>query len=214
MYRHAALVVASVCLGAAAAPRSPESIVTNDNRRPAGTLEQGVLTLRLEARNGTWQPEGEHGRALPVAAWAEAGQPMSVPGPLIRVPAGTDVKASLRNTLDRPLTVFGFGKTPGMSDSVVIPSGASRDVRFRAASPGTYYYMGRRGVVPPFGGRQESDMELIGAIVVDAPGAPARATRASSSSKKRANPREVFAEPVLSRMCRTSPVSARVARSG
>jgi hypothetical protein len=46
------------------------------------------------------------------------------------------------------------------------------------------------------------------------PVAPARATRAMSSSKKRPIPREVFADPLRSRTCKTSPVSARVASSG
>ena len=41
------------------------------------------------------------------------------------------------------------------------------------------------------------------------PVAPARSTRAISSSTKRSIPREVFAEPLRSRMCSTSPVSAR-----
>ncbi len=46
------------------------------------------------------------------------------------------------------------------------------------------------------------------------PEAPARSTRAISSSQKRSIPREVFAGPVRQRMCKTSPVSARVARIG
>ena len=46
------------------------------------------------------------------------------------------------------------------------------------------------------------------------PVAPARSTRAISSSQKRSIPREVFAEPFRRRMCSTSPVSARVARIG
>src|SRR4051812_31299376 len=46
------------------------------------------------------------------------------------------------------------------------------------------------------------------------PVAPARVTRAISSSQKRSIPREVFAEPFLSRMCRTAPVSAREATIG
>ena len=123
-----------------------------------------------------WQPEGDKGRAVPVAAWAEEGKPMSVPGPLIRVPAGTDVKATLKNSLDKPLFVFGFGKTRGMSDSVVIPAGASRDVQFKATAPGTYYYVAHRGMTP-LGIRAESDMELVGAIVVDAPGRRAERPR-------------------------------------
>ena len=46
------------------------------------------------------------------------------------------------------------------------------------------------------------------------PVAPARSIRAMSSSQKRSIPREVFADPFLSRTCTTSPVSARVAISG
>jgi FtsP/CotA-like multicopper oxidase with cupredoxin domain len=170
--RHVALVLSCAGLSAAVVPRAPESITTNDNRRAAGTLKNGVLTLKLEARSGMWHPEGDQGRAVAVAAWAEQGKPLSVPGPLIRVPAGTDVRAALKNSLDKPLTVFGFGKTRGMGDSVVIPAGASRDVQFKATTPGTFYYLARRGI-GPFGVRPEPDMELSGAIVVDGPGAAA-----------------------------------------
>ena len=159
-----------VCVGAA--PHAPEAIAPNDNRHVAGALENGVLTVHLDARTGVWHPEGDAGPALVVAAWAEEGKALSVPGPLIRVPAGTDVRATLRNSLDKSLTVFGFGKTRGMSDSLVIPAGESRDVQFVATTPGTYYYLARRGVdTTLFGQRLPSDLELAGAIVVDAPGA-------------------------------------------
>ena len=46
------------------------------------------------------------------------------------------------------------------------------------------------------------------------PVAPARSTRAISSSQKRLIPFCVFAEPLRSRMCSASRVSARVARIG
>jgi hypothetical protein len=46
------------------------------------------------------------------------------------------------------------------------------------------------------------------------PLAPARSTRAISSSQKRSIPFCVFAEPFLRRMCSASLVSARVARIG
>ena len=172
------VTIAALCAPAAvgvASRRAPEAIAANDNRRPAGTLVNGVLTVRLEARDGMWRPEGERSRAVRVAAWAEEGKPLSAPGPLIRVRAGTVVRASLRNSLDQPLTVYGFGKTRGMSDSVAIQPGASRDVQFTAETPGTYYYLGRRGVNTSFFGVPfEYDTELSGAIVVDPPvGAPA-----------------------------------------
>ena len=47
----------------------------NDNRHPAGQLAYGVLTLRLEVREGVWNPEGENGTEIPVQAFAEEGSP-------------------------------------------------------------------------------------------------------------------------------------------
>jgi FtsP/CotA-like multicopper oxidase with cupredoxin domain len=129
-----------------------------------------VLTVKLEAREGLWRPEGENGRAIPVAAWAEEGKPLSNPGPLIRVPVGTEVHATIHNTLGKPLIVSGFGKTRGPSDSVIVPVNGRTNVSFIATSPGTYYYMGRRGV-GPFGLRPDGDFQLNGAILVDPPNA-------------------------------------------
>ena len=37
-----------------------ETIAANDNRRPAGHLDQGVLTLRLEVRQGLLLPDHSH----------------------------------------------------------------------------------------------------------------------------------------------------------
>src|SRR5438132_6848435 len=97
-----------VCLAGLAAgciaPGKPDSTIhPNDNRRSAGTLKDGVLTLALEARAGSWQPEGSGGRSLDsLGAFAEAGRPLSTPGPLIRVPAGTEIRGTLHNTLARP----------------------------------------------------------------------------------------------------------------
>src|SRR4051812_10754446 len=96
---------------APALPRTPlqplkgEIVTPNDNRRPAGRLADGVLTIELEARRGAWFPEGPAGRSVEVAAWSEPGKPLLNPGPLVRVPLGTRVRATLRNTLERPLRV-------------------------------------------------------------------------------------------------------------
>jgi FtsP/CotA-like multicopper oxidase with cupredoxin domain len=150
--------------------RAPESIKPNDNRHAAGTLSGKVLTVKLETREGLWRPEGENGRAISLAAFAEEGKPLSVPGPLIRVPVGTEVRATIHNTLDKPLTIFGFGKARGISDSVVIPANARTSVSFTAAAPGSFYYSGRRGT-GMFGLPLEGDLQLNGAIVVDPPNA-------------------------------------------
>ncbi|HEV8612979.1 MAG TPA: multicopper oxidase domain-containing protein, partial [Gemmatimonadales bacterium] len=149
-----------------------ETIAPNDNRQAAGTLKNGVLTIALEARTGSWWPEGEHGRVLDsIAAFAEPGKPLSTPGPLIRVPVGTEVRASLRNRLGQPLIVYGFGKTRGVSDSVIVPPNASVPVTFSATTPGTFYYLAKRGV-DVIGGRLPEDTQLHGFIIVDPPNAP------------------------------------------
>ena len=148
-------------------------IEPNDNRNPAGTRNGSVLTLQLEARTGVWYPEGPTGRGLEVAAFGEPGKPLQNPGPMIRVPVGTEVRISLRNSLERPLTVFGLGKTRGKTDSLMVDAGGNSTATFTASAPGIYYYYAR-SAPGPFGGRQEKDGELNGVIVVDAPGAAPR----------------------------------------
>ena len=126
-----------VLIGGATKPFAADTVAPNDNRRAAGTLEKGVLTVSLEARSGRWYPEGEGGRALDVAAFAEEGKPLSTPGPLIRASVGTTVRATIRNRLDKSLTVFGFGKTRGLSDSVIVPVDGKSELSFKPTTPGT-----------------------------------------------------------------------------
>ena len=149
-------------------------VATNDNRHPAGRLAQGVLTVRLEARNGTWYPEGTKGIGLRVAAWAEEGKPLQNPGPLIRVAAGTEIRATVRNALaERAMTVYGFGdRRSVIPDTFRLAPGEVREVRFMAPAPGTYYYGATSGA-QPFLSRRRDDSQLNGAIVVDPPGASA-----------------------------------------
>ena len=151
-------------------PPALPAIAANDNRQPAGHLDHGVLTISLEARMGTWYPEGSGGRSLDVAAFAEPGAAPRNPGPLIRVPVGTWVEASVRNLLASPLTLYGFGQNArGSGDSVIIAAGESRTVRFRATTAGTYYYAG--SVTPGPLAARVTDSQLNGIIVVDPPGA-------------------------------------------
>lgn len=157
---------ADTALSARITPR----ISANDNRRPAGWLKDGVLTVRLEARNGMWYPEGPTGAGLPVAAFGEAGKAPENPGPLIRVPAGTVVRVSVRNALAKPLTVLGLGEQRGIGpDSIGLAPGAERTVTFVATTPGIWYYTGSTTPAPVLG-RGTEDSQLQGAIVVDPPG--------------------------------------------
>jgi manganese oxidase len=76
-----------------------------------------------------------------VYAFGESGKPLENPGPLIRVPQGTEIRASLHNVLPIAITVHGFGEHKGDSDAVLhIAPGALEEVRFRATTPGLYLY--------------------------------------------------------------------------
>src|SRR5687767_8897301 len=101
-----ALQVGGPCDGvpATSAPRA----VANDNRVAAGTLERGILTVRLTMRETAWHPDGPNGCGLRVHAFAEEGKPARIPGPLIRVPVGTEVRVVLRNSLGEAVRVRGL----------------------------------------------------------------------------------------------------------
>jgi FtsP/CotA-like multicopper oxidase with cupredoxin domain len=151
-------------------------VVVNDNRHAAGHLIAHVLTLRLEARLGDWHPDGENAVGATVPAFAEEGQPTRIPGPLIRVPAGTEVVLSVHNTLTQPLTLHGLhdrrvAPAPSVADSAfALAPGMSRAIRFRLDAPGTYYYYGSTRA-QTIDWRAGDDSQLNGAIVVDPPGA-------------------------------------------
>src|SRR5690348_6360472 len=134
-------------------PNGPatDRIVPNDNRAAAGHLRNGVLTVSLEARTGVWEPGGSGGPKLRVAAFAETGRPLQNPGPVLRVPVGTAIHASVTNRLAAPLWIYGMGRTRGYaSDSFDIAPGATREITFRPDAPGTFYYSGRTSKGPVF----------------------------------------------------------------
>ena len=116
-----------------------DRIVSNDNRTPAGHLRNGVLTVSLEARRGIWEPAEDGGPKIKVAAFAEVGKPLQDPGPLLRVPLGTAIHASVTNRLTAPLWIYGMGRTRGYaSDSFDIAPGATREITFRPDAPGIF----------------------------------------------------------------------------
>src|SRR6476661_3062160 len=127
---------------------APVRAAINDNRRAAGVLRDGVLTLRLDTRQADWHPDGDDAPGASVPAFAEEGKAPSIPGPLIRVGAGTVVAMTVRNSLDRTLTIRGLHDrgSPAAAapklDAVVLKPGEMRALRFTLAAPGTYYYYG------------------------------------------------------------------------
>jgi FtsP/CotA-like multicopper oxidase with cupredoxin domain len=149
-----------------------QKIQANTNRIPGGNLANRVLTLDLEAREGDWFPEDEHGPSLKIYALAEAGKPLEVPGPLIRVPEGTTVHARIHNLLSAPLILHGMHSHPGKAEDVLaIPPGEAREITFLAGMPGAYYYWATAGGDLLGGRPYKEDSQLSGAFIIDPPGA-------------------------------------------
>ena len=135
-------------------PRSALVAVPNANTKPAGSLAHGVLTLSLEARRTVWYPNGDSLPGREVLALGEASGPAVVPGPLVRVPAGTTVALTVRNTLDRDTIVFQLppeasGRpSPAADDSIAIaPHGPTTGSRVPSRLAGSW--PARSSSIPP-----------------------------------------------------------------
>jgi FtsP/CotA-like multicopper oxidase with cupredoxin domain len=177
-YRAATVAAALVLIAGAASAqavseRSPSAplIAANDNRRAAGERSGNLLRLQLVVETGRWQPEGPDGRTLSVHAFREEGRELTSPGPLVRVPAGTEMVVSIRNNVREKVSVFGFVSRPaaGPPMSLDIPPGETRSTRFLAGVPGTYHYWAT-STGRPLVQRGDVDSQLHGAFVVDPPG--------------------------------------------
>ena len=179
-----ALAFVLVSSAAAADETNPIASV-NDNRAPAGVLRNGVLTLHLEVRPAVWYPEKDGGPHLTVSAFSEEGQAAQIPGPMIRVPEGTEISATVRNLLDHTVYIHGLGPRSTTSappapmdptaatdpaSTLEIAPGAVREVHFKSGCVGSYYYWGsndRQSLLM----RSGTDSMLAAAFVVDPPGA-------------------------------------------
>lgn len=143
----------------------------NDNLKPAGKLSNGVLTIKLEARETMFYPEGMSAPGIPVYGFAETGKNVSIPGPMIRVPAGTEIRATVKNTLSKMIRLRGLDDRGAAAlDTFDIEPGATRELSFHANIPGTFYYWGRTEDDRTSRG-YTTDSQLMGAFIVDAPNA-------------------------------------------
>ena len=150
---------------------TPSRIQANSNREPAGKLENGVLTLHLELRQADWYPEADSGPSIKVYAFGEEGKALQVPGPLIRVPEGTEIYLTLHNLLAAAAIVHGLHQHPGDAKATVeVPPQETREVRFAVGTPGTYQYYATAGGDLDFGRPMREDSQLAGAFIVDPPG--------------------------------------------
>ena len=150
-------------------------IEANDNTRAAGTLRDGVLTISLVAGEGTWYPEAESGPGRAVYTFGESATGLRNPGPMIRVPAGTEIVAIVHNAIDgAALTIHGLHDRPAPAQPIVIAPDDSALVRFRVTTPGTYYYWGSTRGAKRTIDRFGKETQLNGAFIVDPPGARVR----------------------------------------
>ena len=147
------------------------TVVANDNRTPAGTLVNGVLTLRLRVVMARWYPESDSGPCADIPVFAEEGKAPSIPGPLVRVPLGTRIHLTVANGLaDSTIALLGPGIAPPTDTARVrIAPGGRRDFDFTATQAGTFFYAARSTSDRETGVAETE--QLAGAIVVDAPGA-------------------------------------------
>jgi FtsP/CotA-like multicopper oxidase with cupredoxin domain len=138
-----------------------------------------VLTVNLEARRGIWLPDGPANPSVEVHAFGEAGRALQVPGPLLRVIEGTEIRVTIRNTLDKTLVMHGLytrdQTARSARDTIQIATGSAREIRFAAGQPGTYYYWGTTTNVPNWNGRHDAvDSQLSGAFIIDPRGTSGR----------------------------------------
>jgi FtsP/CotA-like multicopper oxidase with cupredoxin domain len=130
-------------------------------------MKNGELELHLVVRMARWYPESANGPYVDVPAIAEENGPPQIPAPLIRVRTGTTIVATVRNELtDSTIYLRGLATRPAKNlDSIPVPPGESRTMRFAAGTPGTYSYLGTPGVWA-----QSEREETGGALVIDPEG--------------------------------------------
>jgi manganese oxidase len=143
--------------------------VANDNRAPAGTLQNGVLTLHLNVVRAMFHPDRDSDPGIDVMVLQEEGRAPSVPAPLIRVPVGTEVRTTIRNTQsDSSVLVYGLSGARALADTVRIMPGETRELVTHTTTAGTFMYQvswWHRS------SRFGEDRMMTGAFVVDPAGA-------------------------------------------
>jgi manganese oxidase len=143
-------------------------VVANDNRKPAGVLKNKQLTLHLELVWSDFYPETENRPGLRVITIREKGKAPSVPAPLIRIKAGTKIKAILHNTLkDSSATFWGFQKRPSsVNESIHLKPGETKEINFESGEAGTYLYYAKLGDH----NQTNEEQQLGGAFIIDPKG--------------------------------------------
>jgi FtsP/CotA-like multicopper oxidase with cupredoxin domain len=174
------LLITAILLAATKPAPLPRATL-EDYRVPAGTRIGDTLRASFTLQEVGWRPEGAKGADLKAYAFVETGKAPRVPGPLLRAPAGTVMRITLRNALGVSMMVYGLNDhAAGKSaDSVLLAPSATRTVTFTVNAAGTYYYYARvrpavqhptAPVPDDWASGEKQEGPLVGALVVDARG--------------------------------------------
>jgi hypothetical protein len=102
-------------------------VAANNNRTPAGILKDGALNVRLELRQARWYAEAQDGVYEDVYAFGEEGHAPQISGPLLRVPQGTRIHASIHNLLPLSASIYGLHSHPTDRDEAIqVPANCAR----------------------------------------------------------------------------------------
>ena len=135
----------------------------SDQTAPAGVMFADTLDVQMTVGRAMLLPEGVAGPRLGVVTFGEAEVGPSVPGPLLRAPAGTTILARVCNALADTVWLLGLA---ARGDTVPAPPGVRTESVFALDEPGIRVYRGltrEDTVVRPFG----PTATLAGAIIVD-----------------------------------------------
>ena len=124
--------------------RTPADVVPNDLQRAAGTRHGDTVRVSLVAQVARWRPDTLSDHWVEADVFGEEGRAPSIPGPLIRLPAGGHIALTVRNTLGDTLLLVGMGSRAGFpeGDTLRIAPGGQRSFDVPALPPGTWPWYG------------------------------------------------------------------------
>jgi FtsP/CotA-like multicopper oxidase with cupredoxin domain len=89
---------------------------------------------------------------------------------MIRVPAGTEIRMTIRNAIpEAPLLLHGLYDRPGSPVATTVPAGETRAVTFTVSTPGTYFYWGSTRGTTELQRRFGAETQLSAVLIVDPP---------------------------------------------
>lgn len=159
--------VATVAIVLACSSTSPPFVQPNDLQHSAGMVVGDTVRVSLVAQVARWRPDTTSEHWVLAETFGEEGSAPSIPGPLIRLPAGGRLALTVRNTLSDTLLLIGLGARVRVveGDTLRVAPGASRSFNLPALPRGTWAWAGatRRDSTVVIGGHGR---QLTGIIQV------------------------------------------------